>query len=139
MRIARLLVAVAAIGALAGCGSMDFTPEGNSARVLSGEVSIGDAVSLPADAVVTVRVVDTNTQGMPPSILGAQTINNPGASPIPFRVEYQAVDDLLRVGLNIEVRVSYGGKVQYYNRNHYAVTLGNASDSHRITVDRSGS
>jgi uncharacterized lipoprotein YbaY len=116
---------------------MDFTPEGDPSRVLKGEVAIGEAVTLPADATVTVRVIDTNTQGMPPNVLGAQTITNPGVTPIPFHVEFQAEDDLLRLGLNIEVRVSYGGKVQYFNRNHYAVTLGNISDPHRISVDRS--
>ncbi|HZZ18767.1 MAG TPA: YbaY family lipoprotein [Opitutaceae bacterium] len=137
MKIARLLLSLAALGALAGCGQMDFTPEGNPARVLSGEVSIADVSSLPADATVTIRVIDNNTLGMPPRVLGAQTINSPGAIPIPFRVEYQAEDDLLRLGLNIEVRVSYGGKVQYFNRNHYAVSLGNVSDTHRISVDRS--
>jgi uncharacterized lipoprotein YbaY len=139
MKTARLIIALAALTALAGCGQMDFTPEGNPARVLSGEISLGDAMALPADAVVTVRVVDSNTSGMPPRVLGAQTINNPGASPVTFRVEYNAADELLRLGLNIEVRVSFGGKVQYFNRNHYAVTLGNVSDTHRISVDRSGS
>jgi uncharacterized lipoprotein YbaY len=137
LKIAQLLIALAALGTLAGCGQMDLTPEGNPSRVLSGEVSIGEAISLPADTTVTVRVIDTNTQGMPPNVLGAQTITNPGVSPVPFHVEFQAEDDLLRLGLNIEVRVSYGGKVQYFNRNHYAVTLGNVSDTHRISVDRS--
>jgi uncharacterized lipoprotein YbaY len=137
LKIARLLIALAALGGLAGCGQMDFTPEGNPSRVLGGEVSIGEAASLPADTTVTVRVIDTNTQGMPPRVLGAQTITNPGVSPVAFHVEFQAEDDLLRLGLNIEVRVSYGGKVQYFNRNHYAVTLGNVSDTHRISVDRS--
>jgi uncharacterized lipoprotein YbaY len=130
-------MALAALGTLAGCGQLDFTPEGDPSRVLNGEVAIGDAISLPAGTTVTVRVIDTNTQGMPPHVLGAQTITNPGVSPIPFHVEFQAEDDLLRIGLNIEVRVSYGGKVQYFNRNHYAVTLGNVSDTHRISVDRS--
>jgi uncharacterized lipoprotein YbaY len=139
MKTARLLIALAALAAFAGCGQMDFTPEGNPSRVLTGELSLGDAGILPADAVVTVRVIDSNTSGMPPRVLGAQTITSPGASPVSFRVEYTADDELLRQGLNIEARVSYGGKVQYFNRNHYAVTLGNVSDTHRISLDRSGS
>jgi uncharacterized lipoprotein YbaY len=139
MKTARILIALAALAALTGCGQMDFTPEGNPARVLTGEISLGDAGALPADAVVTVRVIDSGALGMPPRVLGAQTITNPGASPVAFRVEYTAEDELLRQGLNIEARVSFGGKVQYFNRNHYAVTLGNVSDTHRITLDRSGS
>ena len=55
-----------------------------------------------------------------------------------FRVVYRADDELLRKGLNIEARVSFGGKVRYFNLNHYAVTLGNAADPHRITVNPAG-
>ncbi|HEY5228351.1 MAG TPA: YbaY family lipoprotein [Opitutaceae bacterium] len=138
MKTARILFTLAALAAFAGCGQMDFTPEGNPSRVLTGEVNFGYSAVLPADAVVTVRVIDSNTSGMPPRVLGAQTITNPGATPVAFRVEYNAADELLRQGLNIEARVSYGGKVQYFNRNHYAVTLGNVSDTHRVSVDRSG-
>ncbi len=128
------LLAAAASLALAGCGHMDLTPEGDPSRVLTGEVEIGQAVPLPADTVVTVRIVDTSGTGMPPQVLGSQTIRNPGVAPIPFRVEYRAEDDVLRKGLNIEARVSFGGKVQYFNRNNYAVTLGNAADTHRVSV-----
>ncbi len=73
---------------------------------------------------------------MPPVVLGSQTINNPGVAPIPFRVGYRADDETLRRGLNVEARISYGGKVRFYNVNRYAVTLGNASDIHRISVTR---
>jgi len=52
--------------------------------------------------------------------------------------EYRAEDDVLRKGLNIDARVSFGGKVRYYNRNSYVVTLGNAADAHRISVNPVG-
>ena len=84
------------------------------------------------------RVVDTSAIGMPPVVLGSQTITNPGVAPIAFRVVYRAEDEALRVGLNVEARISYGGKVRYYNVNNYAVTLGNAADVHRITVIPTG-
>jgi uncharacterized lipoprotein YbaY len=121
--------------ALAGCGQLDLTPEGDPSRVLVGEVDVGNDVTLPADTVVTVRVVDASVTGMPPQVLGAQTIGSPVGAPIPFRVEYRAEDEVLRRGLNIEVRISYGGKVRFFNRNNYAVTLGNAADTHRVTVN----
>jgi uncharacterized lipoprotein YbaY len=138
VKTTRILLAAAALAAFAGCGQMEFSPaaQGDPARVLRGEVDIPDATVLPPDASVTVRVVDTSA--MPPNVLGSQTIPNPGSVPVEFRVEYRAEDDLLIKGLNIEVRVSYGGKVEYYNRNRYAVSLGSATDSHRITVERSG-
>ena len=95
-------------------------------------------MSLPPDAVITVRVEDASVSGMPPDVLGSQTIHAPVSAPIGFSVEYRAEDELLRRGLNIEARVSFGGKVRYYNLNRYVVTLGNASDPHRIYVNPIG-
>jgi uncharacterized lipoprotein YbaY len=88
--------------------------------------------------VVTVRVVVPQRGDTPLRVLGSQTISDPGQAPVGFRVEYLAEDDLLRHGLNVEARVSWGGRVRYYNMNGYAVTLGNASDSHRIVVNAVG-
>ncbi|HEY5078797.1 MAG TPA: YbaY family lipoprotein [Opitutaceae bacterium] len=135
MRIAPIALAALALVGSAGCGQLDMTPEGDPSRVLVGEVSWGEATALPADATVTVRVVDATKVGMPPEVLGSQTIHNPGATPVAFRVEYRAEDEVLRHGLNVEVRVSWGGSIRYFNMNGHAVTLGNASDTHRITVN----
>lgn len=132
------LLASAAALALSGCGHLELSPEGDPLRVLVGQVDLGDTVVLPSDATVTVRVEDTSTIGMPPQVLGAQTIRDPGSAPVSFRVEYRAEDEVLIRGLSIEARVSYAGKVQYYNVNRYAVTLGNASDPHRISVVPAG-
>jgi len=132
-----LLAATAAL-ALAACGQLDLTPEGDPGRVLTGGIELSDGAALPADATVTVRVVDASAAGMPPQVLGSQTLRSPGAAPIEFRVLYRAEDDLLRRGLNIEARISFGGKVRYFNLNKYAVSLGNAADPHRITVNPIG-
>jgi uncharacterized lipoprotein YbaY len=132
------ILAAAAALAFAGCGQLDLAPEGDPGRLLTGRIELEDGAALPADAVITVRVVDPSNTGMPPEVLGSQTLNNPGSAPVEFRVVYRAEDELLRRGLNIEVRVSYGGKVRYFNRNRYAVTPGNAADTHRITVNPIG-
>ncbi len=137
MRKTCAVLLVAAFAAF-GCGHLELSSEGNPLRVLTGQVDLGDSAPLPQDASVTVRVIDASATGMPPEVLGSQTIQNPGATPVAFRVEYRAEDEVLRRGLNIEARVSFGGKVQYYNLNRYVVTLGNASDSHRVTVTRAG-
>ena len=94
-------LSLAAALALAGCGQLDLTPEGDPSRVLTGEVEMGNDVTLPADTVVTVRIVDASVAGMPPQVLGSQTLSNPGVVPVPFRVVYRAEDELLRRGLNI--------------------------------------
>jgi uncharacterized lipoprotein YbaY len=133
MKIASLFLAAAAL-ALSGCGQMDLTPEGDPGRVLTGTVDIGQETALPQDATVTVRVVDMTDASKPPTVLGSQTIANPGVAPVHFRVVYRAEDELLRQGLNVDARISYGGQVRFYNVNKYAVTLGNAADEHRVTV-----
>jgi len=138
MRRLLALPALAAALALSACGHLDVSPEGSPLRVLTAQVENADAMALPADTTVTVRVVDMTAAGMPPQVLGSQTITNPGAAPVAFRVEYTADDETLRRGLNIEARVSFGGRVRYYNVNRYAVTLGNASDPHRVTVTPAG-
>jgi uncharacterized lipoprotein YbaY len=138
MRHALGILAAAAALALVGCGHLELSPEGDPSRILTGQVELGVSEPLPADAIVTVRVVDASNAGMPPEVLGSQTIKNPGAAPISFRVEYRAEDEVLRRGLNVEARVSVGGKVRYYNLNRYVVTLGNASDPHRIYVNPVG-
>ncbi len=134
------LVAVLALAAFAapGCGHLDLSSEGDPLRVLAGQVEIAGQAPLPSDASVTVRVVDMSDAGVPPRVLGSQTIERPASSPVAFRVEYRAKDEILRRGLNIEARISSGGRVQYYNRERYAVTLGNASDPHSITVVPAG-
>jgi uncharacterized lipoprotein YbaY len=139
LRPAAATALVFAALALSGCGQLDLSPVGDPARVLVGRVELSDGAALPDDATITVRVVDTSNIGMPPVVLGSQTTRNPGGgAPIEFRIEYRAEDDVLRRGLNIEARVSYGGKVRYYNRNGYAVSLGNAADIHRIGVQPTG-
>jgi uncharacterized lipoprotein YbaY len=133
MKIASILLAAAAL-TFSGCGQMDLTPEGNPSRVLTGTVDIGQDTALPQDATVTVRVVDMTNAALPPVVLGSQTITSPGVAPVSFRVEYRAEDEVLRQGLNVDARISFGGKVRYYNVNKYVVTLGNAADEHRVTV-----
>jgi len=128
-----VLAALSAL-ALAGCGQIDLTPESNPSRALTGRIDLAGPAALPADALVTVRVVDASA-GMPPQVLGSQTIRSPGAAPIAFRVEYSAEDDVLRRGLNVEARVSYGGKVRYFNVSKYVVTLSNAAEPLMITVN----
>jgi uncharacterized lipoprotein YbaY len=132
------ILAAAAALALAGCGQLDLTPEGDPGRVLTGRVELSDGATLPPDATIAVRVVDASNTGMPPQVLGAQTVRGSGAESVEFRVVYRAEDDLLRRGLNIEARVSYGGKVRYANVNHYVVTLASAADPHRVTVNPIG-
>jgi uncharacterized lipoprotein YbaY len=152
--------AVLAALLFSGCGHLSLDTAGNPDRVLNGIVQFSDdRVVLPPGTEVRVSVVDetppnpavvdvATSSTMPtfnrqnaaaaapgPEVLGEQTIRDPGTPPVAFRVEYTADDDRLRHGLAIQVRVSYGGSVRFFNATQYAVTLGDVTDVHRISVE----
>lgn len=149
-----LFAALGAMFAATACSHLDLTPEGDPSRTIDGTVTFRSDAALPPDAVVVVRVIDTS--GREPAaggaaatlpvanpakpapvdrVLGQQTITAPGAMPIPFHVEYNADDSLLRHGLNIDVRISFGGRVQYRTASAHVVTLSSANASHEVWVE----
>lgn len=137
-----------------GCANLSTSAGGDTNRVISGTVNFRGDLVLPPDAEVTVRLVDTAGTGHARSVankdlpvvdrpraevtaqvLGEQTIKAPAAGPISFRIEYVADDGLLRHGLNLDARISFGGRVRLRTVNTRAVTLGNATDMHEIWVE----
>jgi uncharacterized lipoprotein YbaY len=126
-------LAVLAAGLTAGCGHLDLVPIGEPDRVLTGSVRFPEGSDLPPGMSVQVRVLDETKPG-PPMVLGDQTITDPSDFPVQFKVEFDAEDDLLRLGLNIEVRVSYDGKVQYENRSGNLVNSNDINEPHEIRV-----
>jgi len=149
-----LLTTCAALFAGAGCADIQVAPEGDPHRSLNGTVEFRADVTLPADAVVVVRVLDMAgieqqrldaTRDLPlgdrakpepvPQVLAEQTINAPKGASIPFHVEFIADDSLLRHGLNVEARISYDGKVRFRTAVAHVVTLGNVEYPHEVWVE----
>jgi len=137
--------ALAALGFFlaAGCSHLDLTPETDPNRVVTGTVNF--RAPLPPGAEIQVRVIDasaaefaraTPRNDLPlgdrakvpaPSerVLGEQKITLASATrdPVPFRIEFQADDALLRHGLNLDARISHGGRVRHRMINAHAITL----------------
>jgi uncharacterized lipoprotein YbaY len=90
---------------------------------------------LPADASVLVRVVEANSPSKGKQVLGEQAIARAAVVPVPYRVEFRADDAVLRRGLNVEARISFGGGLRYYNVNAVAVNLGNFDRPVVVVVD----
>ncbi len=134
MKALYLLGLVALGSLLSGCGSMEFGGFHNPSRTLVGTVNYGDPQLLPQDAVMIVRLVDNSNPSLP-QIIGSQTINNPGPTPVHYKIDYTASDEQLQFGLNIEARVSYGGKLRLYNANQFNVKLENANTSRDIYLN----
>jgi len=120
---------------VAGCGHLDVTAPGPVDRVLTGMVNFALEATLPADAVVTVRIIDTSNPANPMNVLGETTITNPGKAPIPFRIEYRADDEVLMHQVKVDARITFGGKLRFYSVAGHPLTLGNAGDSHVVQVE----
>ncbi len=127
---------VCALGA--GCAGLNYDTTAGGAsdeRALTGTVICPSLLALPDHASVLVRVLDSGTAGGPPNVLGEQTITEAKNWPVGFRIEYRAEDALLRRGVNVEARVSAGGKLRFQTVSGHVVTLGNASATHEVVVE----
>jgi uncharacterized lipoprotein YbaY len=130
----------------AGCGHLDVAATSDPNRVLQGRVTAGG--QLPAGAEVVVRLIANGvapaahpptsdlpvaaragtSAGAVEQMLGeqVQTLASATTQPVPFRVEYRADDAMLRRGLNLDVRISVGGKLRYRTINAHVITLASA-------------
>ncbi len=144
--------AVVLIGA--GCGSIDVAPAGNPDRVLTGTVNAGVPLPVGTEVVVRVLASATNqemarpataadmpvvTRPMPQNVervLGEQTqiLSASTSDPVPFRLQYFAEDAMLRRGLALEARISFGGRLRFRTINGQVITLGSAPYPQEITV-----
>ena len=136
LRLSALLAAAFLFAS--GCASIEIKPAGDVNRVLTGNVNYNSDEPLPAGSTLTVRLLDPSDPSAPPMVVGEQTIKDPGASPVAFRIEYQAADTLLQHGLNIDARIAVAGRLQFYNVNSYAVTLSHATESQQVWVNPAG-
>jgi uncharacterized lipoprotein YbaY len=107
------LPALALLFALAGCKSaspyLNTAPRPMGDQVLRGTVSYPAGVELPADAVLTVRLLDASRNDLP---ISSQTIARPGASPVAFQIDYKAEDIRPPRRAWVEARVSFGGRLR---------------------------
>jgi uncharacterized lipoprotein YbaY len=129
-----------------GCGHVDLTPESDPDRVLTGTVNVHMDLLPPPDAEVVVRLVelpdvtaastraqkdvvigDNGTRERPESVVAETVIHAPATLPIPFRLEYHASDALLRRGLNVEARISWGKQLRFRTLDAQVVTLATAN------------
>ncbi len=136
-----LSVLAALLLGAAGCSHIDTTPAGNPDRVLNGTVVFEG--TLPAGTEIIVRLLEPSaadkaraagadfpaaapaTGPKTDRLLGEfrQTLAAAAMQPVPFKIEYFAEDALLRRGLNLDVRVSFGGKLRFRTVNAHVVTL----------------
>lgn len=150
----RLLPVFAAVLLSSGCGHVDLSPEGDPNRVLTGTVNVRMNLLPPPDAEVLVRVVEPpdmtsaptaiqkdivlgeqGEQVRPERVIAEQAVRAPAAMPVAFRIAYHASDEQLRHGLNVEARISWGGRVRFRTVESQAITLATADTPQSIWVE----
>lgn len=148
-----VLAALGLLAALAGCQQLDLTPEGDPQRTVTGTVTVGESTLFPPETEVLVRVTDRPQNDLVSvgadanvvarnrdlgieRVLGEQRIKAPGVNSFPFRVDFQATDAQLRRGVNIDVRISYDGRLQYRTINAHALTLSGLRFPQEVAVQR---
>ncbi|MCR6655344.1 MAG: YbaY family lipoprotein [Opitutus sp.] len=124
--------------ASAGCGHLDLAATNDAERVLTGFVTNPNGGELPPDTEVTIRIVDYSRGEERGETLGEQVIQNPGRFPVPIRIEYRAEDAVLMRRVNVEARISVGGRLRYATGSGHPITLHNVNDSHFVQVDLVG-
>ncbi|NBW86397.1 MAG: hypothetical protein EBR23_06110 [Planctomycetia bacterium] len=148
------LAAGAGLALAAGCANLEAVSYGDPHRTVHGTVEFRAEAPLPEDAVVVVRIVDmagteqirsSAGRDLPigdrakaepvPQVLAEQTIKGASSRAVPFQLEFDANDDLLRHGLNIDARISVGGKVRYRTASAHVLTLGNVEYPHAVWVE----
>lgn len=150
---ASLVVLLGLLFSGAGCQQLDLTPEGNPARVVAGVVNLRPDILFPPDTEVVVRMIDNTPvektattagadtpadrirPGAAERVLGEQVIRAPAGKPVPFRIEFAAADAQLRRGLNLDVRISYHGRVQFRTLNAHVVTLSSVQYPQEVWVE----
>jgi uncharacterized lipoprotein YbaY len=145
----RLFAAVCLAQLVSGCASLDVAAPGNADRVLRGTVSAPSA--LPAGAVVVVRLVDALgaaiSRGDVPladrptavpveRVLGEfrQTLTAMRSEPLPFEIAYRAEDAELRRGLNVDVRITFGGRMHFRTISAHVLTLASSPFPQDVAV-----
>jgi uncharacterized lipoprotein YbaY len=146
-----LLFATIALGFGAGCSHVDLTAEAKRTRVLSGTLNTG--LPLPAGAEVLVRLIAVN-RDVPAASSGAdspaarpgataketiigelvQTLAAPSGTALPFQLEFDADDALLRRGVNLEARIYYNGRVRFRTINAHVVSASSVHFPQTVTL-----
>ena len=104
---------------------------------VSGVITYRERTALPANAVVTARLVDVSKADGPPLVLSEQIINKPGQVPVPF-VLTAAVDKIdENHNYAIEAVIAVNRQERWRNTQQYGViTRGNPTNGLVIWVQQ---
>ncbi len=138
--------------ATVGCTHVDVTSGAGSNHVVTGIVKCPTRLVAPPDSEVAVRIVggagaaasigagndlivDRHEGGAAGAVIAEQTIHAPWTMPVPFQIEFRADEVRLRQGLNLEARISWGGRVRYRSVESQVITPANLDKPYTLWVE----
>jgi len=114
-----LAAALALIASIAGASPPE---EAEVASRITGSILYREAVALPPDATVHVRLVDTTDPEMPPRLVAEATIPAQGRqAPIPFEIVYKAADIAPAHRYAIRATIVSGSETLFASKARYPV------------------
>jgi len=149
----RAFVVAAAVSWVAGCQHLDVSSQGDPERLLRGIVT--SQATLPAGAEIVVQLIGPATASAATAPLRSDlplgdrarvpvierlvgeyriVLDAMTTEAVPFELEYRAEDATLRHGLNVDVKISYGGRLRYRTLSAHVVTLASSPFSQDIAV-----
>jgi putative lipoprotein len=129
-----LLLTALALGVTAGCASRQ-PPGSDRGPVVSGTVNYRARIALPADAVLTLRLLDVTRPDAPAIVIAEKSVSNPGNPPIAFELPYLPGD--IRAGrqIVIDARIEVAGRPRFYAEKPHPVTPDSLYRSHEVWVE----
>lgn len=119
---------------VAGCTSPKKTEPAPERLTLAGHVLTTDGAKLPADAVLTVRLLDVSAPDEPAVVLAEQSIAAPGTPPIAFSLRYRPAEAARGHRFVLDARIEVSGKLSYYSTHTQPVKLDGSEGGQELTV-----
>lgn len=121
MRLASTIILISALAlVVAVCGG--------ERNAVTGTITFGGDLAIPAGAVLTVEVRDVSLQDASSILIASRTIEDPGRFPIEFAVPYEPDDIDPRATYGLQVRITINDRLIYVNDTAFDVlTRGNPS------------
>jgi len=90
-------------------------------KVLTGEILYRERIALPPNAVVTVSLSDVSLADAPATLIGEQTIKDPGQVPIKFEIRFDPSVIQQKHTYSLQARITVDNTIWFLNDTRYRI------------------
>jgi putative lipoprotein len=101
---------------------------------VTGTLSYRERILLRPGSVAEIRLLDISKMDVAAVELAYQVIENPGAPPIPFALEYNQADIDERLSYSVRATIKHGDRLLFTTDTHYPVLTRGAGDTVEIEL-----